>query len=420
MLKINGTKEVMTDTSGPKVMEDITCSVFSSFEELSGMQEEWDSFVESVEGDIYLTYDWCRIWWSYYGAGRELRIYIFRSTSGIVGIIPTFFEKIRILFFSLRIGEIVGSDFTLHQFCLPVHPQYIDRCAQLFLESAKTIRWHVLRIGPLAGLYTEAEALEVALRRFSNDSEKVVVGEGMVQTYFKLQPSWEEHLAHLSKGQRREIVRKYAAIEKKVPDSATNMKVIFAEEKNLNSFYKAFVDLHQAHWRRLGKLGHFGDWPSSFEFHKAMAAAQLSRGRLRLMSVELNNEALGYEYAYKFGDRYYAVLNARTEDGIYKEIGVGAILFAEQVKMAIGEKTTCIDAMRGRYDYKLRLGGELFATRSLSVIRKGSINSLRVYLFGKIARLLDFLYYRIWFQRIAPKLPFKRRPLWKLWIRTRL
>lgn len=57
----------MTNTSESKATEDITCTVYSSFEDIVGMQEEWDSFVESIRGDIYFTFDWCRIWFSRLG-----------------------------------------------------------------------------------------------------------------------------------------------------------------------------------------------------------------------------------------------------------------------------------------------------------------------------------------------------------------
>lgn len=417
MIHSNHTSKIHTDSFETNSGEEITCSVHSSFQEIADLQAEWDSFVESVNGDIYLTYDWCRLWWQYYRNGRKLHLYIFRRNQDIVGIIPMFFENIWLLFVPIRVGKIVGSDFTLTQFSLPIHPQYFDICVNHFLEALKPMHWHILNIGPLAGIYKNTEALSDALCKLSNDSLTVTIREGMVQTYFKLQPTWEEHLSYLSRGQRREIVRKYAALEKKVPNSLANMKVILADETNLNSFYTAFVDLHQDHWRKLGKLGHFGDWPAALEFHHDIAVSQLAHGRLRLMCVQLNNEVLGYEYAYKFADKYFAILNARTENEVYNEIGIGSILFAEQAKMAIREKISYIDAMRGKYEYKLRLGGELLTIKKIFVIRKGIVNSFRAYLFDMFSNLLDFMYYRVWFQRLALKLPFKRRPLWKLWIR---
>lgn len=399
----------------------ITCSIYHSFDEIGDLQSCWDTFVEEVSGDIFLTFDWSRIWWQYYGKGRELCVFIFRnSDQKIVGIIPMFFETIRMSLIPVRIGKIVGSDFTLAQFTLPFQPDCLDSCIKLFLEILKSMQWHILSIGPLAGLSANTETLKGTLCRFSIDSETITIQEEMVQTYFKLQPTWEKHLASLSKNQRREIVRKYAAIEKLVPNIASNLKAILADKENVDSIFKAFVELHQKHWLGIGKRGHFGDWPNAFEFHHDMAKVQLQRGRLRLMFVQINNDILGYEYAYKLGTKYFAFLNARTGDESYNEIGIGPILFSEQIKLALSEKVDCVDAMRGKYEYKLRLGGELFTTKKILIIRKGLFNAFRIKVFCAFAALLNIVYYKIWFHRIATRLPFKRNPISKFWIRTQL
>jgi len=44
---------------------------------------------------------------------------------------------------------------------------------------------------------------------------------------------------------------------------------------------------------------------------------------------------------------------------------------------------------------------------------------LRTQVFCAIAKLLNFGYYKVWFCHLAPKLPFKRKPLWGIWIRTK-
>lgn len=39
---------------------DVRC--ITSFGSLEEMREEWDDFVLSVCGDVYLSFDWCAIW----------------------------------------------------------------------------------------------------------------------------------------------------------------------------------------------------------------------------------------------------------------------------------------------------------------------------------------------------------------------
>ncbi|MBW2647181.1 MAG: GNAT family N-acetyltransferase, partial [Deltaproteobacteria bacterium] len=162
----------------------------------------------------------------------------------------------------------------------------------------------------------------------------------------------------------------------------------------------------------------FGDWPDSFDFHKEMAHAQLKYDRLRLMHIKWGEYSLAYEYAYKFGSRYFAFLNSRTDMKEVADVSVGTTIFAERMKKAISENVRYVDAMRAKYEYKMRLGGKLFPMRDIYVFQKRILSRVRVYMFRFLSKLLHFCYYKIWFMRIAPRLPFRRRPLWRRWIRS--
>ena len=65
---------------------DLASQVYDSFYSILELRQEWDAFVESVKGDIYLTFDWCRIWWELYGAKRYLRIFILMKFKQLIDI----------------------------------------------------------------------------------------------------------------------------------------------------------------------------------------------------------------------------------------------------------------------------------------------------------------------------------------------
>jgi hypothetical protein len=75
--------------------------------------------------------------------------------------------------------------------------------------------------------------------------------------------------------------------------------------------------------------------------------------------------------------------------------------------------------MRGKYKHKLEMGGELLTMKNIFVRRKGPFVFAKICILQALARILDLCYYKIWFLRLAPKLPFKRKALWGLWARTR-
>ena len=239
-----------------------------------------------------------------------------------------------------------------------------------------------------------------------------------VETYFHLAENWEAYLSNLSKKVRSNIRSHYRYLKKVVDDPLAEVESYFVTTDELEEVYADFLTMHQAHWRRLGKAGHFGDWPDSVDFHKEMAHVQLKNNRLRLLKTRIGKYVLGYAFIYKFGNMYLEFLNARSNDEELKSISVGKIVFSELVKKAIEEKVYCVDSMRGEYEHKLRMGGKVYPMRNIYICKKGSLILLRVHVFRILARLFNLCYYKIWFCRIAPQLGLKPRSLWKKWIKT--
>ncbi len=416
---MDNTQDIRTVVTDADARKDMQVEVYNNFEELETIQQEWDDFIESVGSEIFLTYDWCRIWWKYYGRNRDLRVFIFRGNNELVGIIPLFFERLWLGPVFVRAIRIVGSDFTLAQFSVPIHSKYIKQVIhKLFFELLSEEKWDVMHVGPVVGMYDNYDKLTETLKKSLNNSYYVQAANKGVQTYFPLADSWEAQLASLSKNGRRNIIRNYSALGRTLHDEPGNLVSHFATNEDFDEVFTGFVQMHQSYWQKLGKPGCFRQWPAAFEFHSEMAKTQLAHNRLRLMVSNWGNHCLGYEYAYKFGDKYFAILNSRSESEKLAHIGLGEILFSEQLKKAFAENIRCVDTGRGKFEHKLRLGGKLFDIMGLYVIPRKINVRMRVWLFGSCARLLNLCYYRIWYSKITPKLPLKPCPLWKTWIRT--
>jgi len=402
----------------------IHVDVFDNFDELAPMQQEWDNFVESVGAEIFLTYDWCRVWWNYYGKNRSLKVFVFRQEGTLVGIIPLFFEKIWLGPVFVRVGKIVSSDFTPVTVSVPVQQGCSSEVLRAFLTLLREYRWDLIVFGPLAGMFNNYDILKQVCTKLMGDSFSIQAKNSGVHIYVELSESWDNQLNSLNSKTQRRIIRQ-SCREISRAENYKRLPLVrnLAAGDNFEEIFDGFVRMHQIHWQKLGKLGHFADWRNAIQFHRQVAIAQMQHNRLRLLEVKLGDSPLGYQYDYKFGCRYHAFLNARGAvdelPGVSPTVSIGSILYAEQVKNAIKEGVRCIDMMQGRDEYKLRLGGKIFPVRTIYIFPKKLFVLIRVYLFRALSWLLNFCYYRIWFCRIAPKLPFKRRPLWQIWIRTR-
>lgn len=290
----------------------IAMEIFDEFETLSAIQPQWDDFIENVDGGIFLSYDWCRLWWKYYGQNRDLKIFLFWHQNELVGLIPLFFETVWLGPVHIRAAKIVGTDFTISQICFPVQSVFLQAVMEKFFnELCVNFKWDIICLGTLAGHYRELDTLTAICCRLMQPRWHVEKSESGVQTYFELADTWEEYLSELTNKQRDEFSRNYSLLLKSTGYTADQIVLRLAERRNIDEIFSNFVKMHQIQWKEIGKLGHFGDWPDSEKFHSEIAQAQLGHGRLRLMEISCENDCLGYEYSFKYSNKYFNFLGAR-------------------------------------------------------------------------------------------------------------
>jgi hypothetical protein len=125
--------------------EALVVQIYDNFEAIAEWQKDWDSFMEEMNAEIFLTYDWCKIWWKYYGKGRELKIFVFRKNDQIMGILPLFHEVIGLWPVNLSVIKIVGTDFMPITINIPLRTDQIDEIVNSLISNLnKVCRWDLM------------------------------------------------------------------------------------------------------------------------------------------------------------------------------------------------------------------------------------------------------------------------------------
>jgi len=237
------------------------------------------------------------------------------------------------------------------------------------------------------------------------------------QTQFTLPESFDDYLAALDKRQRTNYRRDLNQLNR---DFKLKMDVI-KDPARAEAEFSAFKTMHDLQWQAQGKLGHFGDWPGARSFNWDLIKSLVRKGRLRMVRLLADDQVVSRQLCYRFGDCLYWRLPARVSDQKWDRYGLGRIGLISMIELAIGEGIKTIEAGIGHYDYKVKLGGVEMPLRSILVAANRKSSRLKARLFCRLADILHFFYYRVWFNRLAPRLPFiSRRPLWRTWIRSRI
>ena len=395
----------------------LSCSVFGSFDSPDIDGAEWDRFVSSVGGDLYMTFDWCRIWWSHYGPGRSLRILIFKSGSRWVGVVPLFIDTVWLGPVWLRLAKLVGADYSLQQCNPPVAADWAEGVFERVIDTAiRDESCDAICFGPMSGTYRLNSELRKACVQ---STTRAVVNRDRaidVHTAFELPRSFAAYLASLDKRQRGNYKRDLHLLSKAL---ATVSDVVTEPDRAAEEF-RRFRALHDRQWTEVGKLGHFGDWPDSAAFNEDLVTALSQAGRFRMYRLLADAQVVSLQYCFLFDGCNYWRLPARIVGDEWNRFGFGRMGLFQIVEKSIQEGAQRIEAGQGHYDYKVQLGGQEHPLRSLLIVAARLSARIRCRLFCLLADGLELFYYRVWFLRVTPRFRWLQRPLWGLWIRSRI
>jgi CelD/BcsL family acetyltransferase involved in cellulose biosynthesis len=391
-------------------------TLLRSFDEAAPLRESWDKLVVELQREAYASFDWCRIWWSHYGRGRELRIFVFHAGGELVGVVPMFRERLWTCG-GLRIAKLVGCDFALAICSLLVSDPWADEAVRRIVpywleEDGCDAVW----LGPMNGSDSSVEHVRKACRDLGPAVRVVRDAQIGVHSSFHPAPSFDEFVQGLDKRQKQNYRRDLNLLDRTFKIESD----IVTEEDAAVKEFEIFQAMHAEQWAAQGKLGHFQDWPQGLEFNRDLTRELARLGRLRLYRLLADGKVVSYQYGYCLGDRFCWRLPARPAGKEWDRFGLGRFGLMKMIEDAIGEGIRHIEAGCGHYDYKVQLGAQEYPLGSMLIAANHLGGRLRCRCLTLLSRLLHLLYYRIWFGRVAPKLPLPRRALWKSWIRTRI
>ena len=392
----------------------ILCTRLKSFEDAASFKNEWDDLVIRNGSPVYMSYTWCRTWWEYYGAGKELAIFIFRDGSRLIAILPIYIDSISLGILNLRIAKIVGACIPDRVFDPPIEPSISDRVFAILVDVLfKDIKVDLLSFGSLREDYHPRNSLLDCCRSNNSQIGKVISEVNGVFSRFDIPPSFEQYMAGLSKNRRGKLRRENRTLK----ESGFSMEKI--NEFRYESDFRIFMEMHARQWNSLGRLGHFHSWPSAGDFHQELSRRMAKEGKLRFFKMSENGIPVAYLYTYNFGKSNFAELSARNIDEKYSWCSMGSHLLIELFNACRKENIDFVEAGAAHYDYKIGLGARKINTFNVIAVSSKWKSRFGSELLFIVRYFIHNVYYRIWYQRIQPRLPVSfRKPILWAWIRT--
>ena len=302
------------------------------------LRPEWEALEErAAEDNIFLSYLWQHSWWQDLGEG-DLDIVTFRDQGRMVGLAPTYREKVG-GFPAVRFGGgLEVSDYL----GILVEPGYETAVGRAFLEHCLeshglVMDFHFLRSDGVTVRLLTAAARDMDRRYRLEDEE--------VSPRIELTGDWETYVAGLGKKHRHELRRKRRRLE-----DAGGWTIAETSPETLAVDLESFFELHAKSSR--AKEDFLTDDVKRFFRHICHHLQEA--GWLSLRSLQFKGRpvaaVLGFVYRGKL------LLYNSGYDPAENALSPGFVMMSEEVRLAIEEGMSEVDFLRGDEKYKYDLG----------------------------------------------------------------
>jgi CelD/BcsL family acetyltransferase involved in cellulose biosynthesis len=406
---------IVDDEIRPAFGDSFTIQIFDAFSDVEFLHSAWNDLVLRSQSDIYQTFEWCHIWWRHYGFGRKLQLVLCFSGTELVGVIPAFVEDLMLWPVRIKVAKLIGADSSI-QFCnLAVMSHLLEMAVfsaiHRFIEELKC---DVFVIGPLSGPTAKIDDILLIGRNQTRIVYKADRLGSSVSTRFELPTTFPSYLKKVGGRQ----IGKYKRSLKRFADEHHVASDVLSEPEAVRLEFENFKLLHEAQWASEGKLGHFRDWPSAIEFNHDLINAFSRIGMARFFRILADGQVASSQFCLQFGGVNYWRLPGRDCRQSWSDLSLGRMGLVKMIEASISIGMRAIEGGRGHYSYKLQLGGEEWPLATIQFTRRGPGVDARVRGFRLLASLLDTVYYRIIFMRLASKFRCLRHSLWPIWIRS--
>lgn len=364
---------------------------------------QWDRFATAAGAPVYMSFDWVKLWWQFYGHGSSLRLFLFSIEGSLVGIVPIYLTHLGVWPFKAKVARLVGANIPPKVFNPPLSREHSSAIWKTVLQHLLLRdRCDVVSLGPVSETYAQLESLkEAALNGQMAEAAAAELVTRDVHTVYYLPKSADEFFASLDGKERKVRRKKLRDLEAKGP-----LRVdVLSEPAAVEQGFEQFVRQHTAQWEAEGRPGHFHAWPQGLEYHRQLVKTQAKSQRVRIMRLFVGQENVANQYCFAFGKNLYAELPSRAVGSEWDRLSLGCSSQVKLLESAVSEGFETMESGLGHYEYKVLLGGREHRVLTLRLNAKRRASQFRAKTCSAWRDLMTVTSQKIWYKRVSPHLP---------------
>lgn len=237
---------------------------------------EWAELAERTRATPYVRPQWLAAWWQAFGAGK-LKILTLKRKGRLAGILPV----------ACRLG-CVRSLVNYHT----PQSELLAEDADAAYSLAQSLFSGSPRRVSLAGLHECGISISACQRAAAEAGYRVWIHPYQVSPYLRIEDTWEQYQAHLSKSQASGLRR---SLRRLSHQGQVSMDIVTGGARLPEALQQAFT-IESLSWKGSRRTA-IQSRPETLRFYTDIAHWAAARGTLRLFFLRLDQQPLAMLYA---------------------------------------------------------------------------------------------------------------------------
>lgn len=337
----------------------------NNFNQFKDLKDTWNDILEnSIDNDVFSTWEWLSTWWKHFGEGRKLRILLAENKKKTVAIAPLMCSKYHFLHLgNLTKIEFIGNPQSDYNNFILIERE--TECLKLFLDylTNRYNDWDYLELrdiseNTISAVLLRKIAIEESLR--GQLEERAIT----ICPYMDLPNSTEIFMSRLKGDMRRNLRRRMKRLSEKFRVEVKTQDDFNSIEQAMDAFY----ELHQKRWQTKGETGAFAT-KTLRNFHREVARHFAEKGWLSLHFLTVDDEPVAAIYSFEYKQKKYEYLTGFDPE--YSKYSVANLLRLSIVEECIRKGLREYDLLRGNEEYKSRWNTKNRKNLEVQLVRKG-------------------------------------------------
>lgn len=339
-------------------MDECKVRIIKTTDDLLSLEQHWDGLLAaSVNPNIFLTFDWCSIWWQTFKNERlELNVISVWREDELVALAPLYREK----------G--LSSSLKFMGAGAPLYPDYLnfivkegyeEGATEAIMNAVMSVSWDYFNISDI----DEQSILLPLIKKYSQRYGRIYTKKAARCPYISLPNTYDEYSARLEREHRRKI----RGTHKKVAAAFAKIEFGSWPWEDITQGLEELSRLHRKRWEQKDEAHTFEE-KKYIDFHRVFCATAVKKKYVNICYLKFGPALAALIYMFHYGNKDYYYQSGF--DPAFYSYRPGILLLDYVIKCAIGHQMKEFDFLRGNHSYKKEWAQEVRNTVSMLFFRK--------------------------------------------------